>query len=256
MPAILSAGAWPDVQDGDPRPARTPGDSSAPDGGSNHTSSDGGPSVLDGSLEAGPLDCAGFTFCDSFERTDARGAWPDESILNGAKLSITSEAPRSGTGALRIGISDKQSSEGMLIYRTTAPAYVELRYSFRVHYAIKQTNFFGLTFKANGTEHAFFIVLNEGSIRYADQVFENGAHKSYFESDPIPLPVDRWIDVVASYDAAKHAFSGRVDDVPLFDGRDIGDVPTADPMIFAGVAYTAAGPGYQLDVDDVRIKVQ
>jgi len=236
------------------------GDGSSSSGGveagsidaSTSSGADGSPNDASPSdVDAGST-CANATLCDGFERTAPRGAWPDESTVLGGGLSTTAEEPHSGNRALRLGLSDKQGASAMLIYRMPTASVIEYQYWFRVKDEIKQTNFFGLNFQTDTEERAFFMVLKEGTMLYAEQYFLNGSPKSYSESEPFDVPINQWINVAVFFDRDKHSISVMVDGKLLIDGYSVTGLPTEKAELHAGVSYTVAGPAFQLDVDDVR----
>lgn len=228
----------------------------APDaGGSDATGGDGAASSSSGTLPDGGLDCSGATFCDGFERDAFQGAWPDYSLMKASKLSITRDRARTGSSSLRYALTASDSVAAMLLMDLVPAKAIELRYAFWVDSAVRQTNMWGLSFIDGSSQRTVFLKITDGKATYADELIVGGMVKSLSESDPMAIPLGRWVEVAVSLDVATRTGRVEFDGKVLVDAYSVGELPTDAAKLFGGVSYAAAGPAYDIYVDDVRLTV-
>ncbi|MFO0739161.1 MAG: hypothetical protein U0270_24905 [Labilithrix sp.] len=228
----------------------------APDaGGGDATGGDGAGTSSSGTLTDGGLDCSGATFCDGFERDAFQGAWPDFSLTKASKLSIARDRARSGSSSLRCALTASEAVAAMLIMDLAAAKAIELRYAFWVDSAVRQTNMWGLAFIDGSTQRTLFLKIADGKATYADELIVGGVVKSESESDAVDVPLGRWVEVAVFLDVAARLGRAELDGKVLVDAYSVGDLPTDAAKLFGGVSYAAAGPAYDIYVDDVRLTV-
>lgn len=222
---------------------------------SSTSSSSGSTTSSSGAAPDAGLDCTGTTFCDGYERESAQGPWPDFNLAKGATFAITHDHPRHGTSALRLSLTTQAGAAAMLLKPIASPKTIDLKYAFWVAAATKATNFFALAFNNGTNERGLFLSLKDGQARFADQLTENGNVKSYTESAAVTVPSGQWVDVAVTFDVTTRSLNASLGGTPLFTDHAVADLPTTSALLLGGVSYTASGPPFDIDVDDVRLTV-
>ncbi len=244
------------------------------------TASDGGPadvlaldvSPRDGG-DAAPADAgrdadASFdctapdTFCDTFERTDAKGGWSSVSLAAGGTATIVTGGAAEGSRYLRAQIPERTQEPHASATLTLALPAVR---SFVVEQKLRVdtfpapgkiaeiVSFFGTN--AAGTSQVVFSLENNGT--YLGQSFypiDGGASASVSADGPV-IAASKWVTMVLVVDLVARKMTVSLDGVPSAQLTLSPDTTATEISFREGIQFTSVpNAAISLGLDDVRLR--